>query len=262
MAFSEAQFQAVVNEMNSGLRYFSDKIEQIRPIAERAMDHWYIPDLVADAVLWLADKVISLFEWIRDKIVELLKGVAAPVCFFRYAYDWEDIRGLASGVSSEANSSALRVSSHWKGAAADAYSKIIPLQGNAAARIGTISDKTAMALKICAAAGLAFYVALGIILVTFIATAIGVIAEIVSVVLSWLGVALAVEDIAVTTGMLLAAGTTLIAVLGAQKQEMVTLHGEALDISAFPGGHWPDPTTGSYNDSSVRDGTANWSYTR
>lgn len=260
MAFSETQFQAVVDKMNSGLSDLSHKIGKIRPTGESAVDHWYIPDSVADAVLWLADKAISLAKTIWGKIVELLKGVAAPVYFFAYAFDWEDIRGLASGVSGELTPAVLPAGKRWKGAAADAYFKIIPLQGNAVARIGTIADKTAVALGICAAAGLAFYVALGIILVKFIVAIGGVIAALGSVVFSWAGVALAVEEAEVDTGLIIAAVATLTAVLGSQAQQMVALPGEAVDNSAFPGGHWPDPTTGSYNDSSVRDGTASWSY--
>lgn len=260
MTFNETQFQAMVDKMNAGLSDLSDKIGQIRPTAECAVDHWYIPDFVADAVLWLADKAISLAKTIWDKIVELLKGVAAPVYFFKYALDWEDIRGLASGVSSESNPAVLPAGRRWKGAAADAYFKIIPLQGSAAARIGTIAHQTAVALDICAAAGLVFYVALGIILVKILVAMGGVIAAIISVVLSWVGVTLAVEEVAVDATMLTVAVTGLTEVLGFQAQQMITLYGEAVDNSAFPGGHWPDPTTGSYNDSSVQGGTAGWSY--
>jgi hypothetical protein len=43
---------------------------------------------------------------------------------------------------------------------------------------------------------------------------------------------------------------------------MVSLHGEALDTSTFPGGKWPDPTTGTYSDGTVKDGDANWSLNR
>jgi len=260
MAFSEAQFHAAADKIDSGLSDLSGKIGQIRPTAESAVDHWYIPGFVADAVLWLADKAISLAKAIWDKITELLKGVAAPVYFFQYAFDWEDIRGLATGVSSELNPAVLPAGKHWKGAAADAYSKIVPQQASAATRIGTIADKTAVALGICAAAGLAFYLALGIILVKFIVAMVGVIVALGSIAFSWAGVALAVEEAGVNTGLIIAAVTTLTAVLGAQAQQIATLHGEAVDASTFPGGRWPDPTTGSYNDGSVKDGTAHWSY--
>ena len=163
-------------------------------------------------------------------------------------------------MSGQLNPAALPAGKHWKGAAADAYSTIFPLQGGAATRIGTIADKTAVALGICAAAGLAFYLALGIILVKFIVAMVGVIIALGSVAFSWAGVALAVEEAGVNTGLIIAAVTTLTAVLAAQAQQMVTLHGEAVDASTFPDGRWPDPITGAYRDGSVQDGTANWSY--
>lgn len=260
MSFSEAQFYAAVDKINSGLTDLSGKIGEIQPTAEMAVNHWYVPGFVAEAVLWLADKAVELAQSILDKIVEVLRGVAAPVYFFKYAFDWEDIRGLASGVNGELNPAVLPAGQHWKGAAALAYSKIIPLQGAAANRIGTIADKTAAGLGICAAAGLAFYLAIGVILVKFIVAMVGVIVALGSVAFSWAGVGLAVEEAGVNTGLIIAAVTTLTAVLGAQAQQMVTLHGNAVDASTFPGGRWPDPTTGAYQDGSVKDGTANWSY--
>jgi hypothetical protein len=38
-----------------------------------------------------------------------------------------------------------------------------------------------------------------------------------------------------------------VGVLTAQAQQMVSLHGQATDNTAFPGGKWPDPNTASYN---------------
>src|SRR5918997_1410886 len=246
MAFSEAQFQAAVDKIDSGISDLSGKINQIRPTAESAVDQWYVPEFVADAVLWLAEKAVSLAKAVWDKIVELLKGVAAPVYFFKYAFDLEDIRGLATGVSGELNPAVLPAGKHWKGAAAEAYSKIVPLQASAATRIGTIADKTALALGICAAAGLAFYLALGIILVKFIVAMVGVIVALGSVAFSWAGVALAVEEAGANTGLIIAAVTTLTAVLGTQAQQMATLHGEAGGASTFPDGRVPGPAIGSF----------------
>jgi hypothetical protein len=136
---------------------------------------------------------------------------------------------------------------HWSGTAQQAYAKIIPPQAAAATRIGAISDSTAIALGICAVAGLAFYVALGVILAQFIIAMIGVIAALGSVAFSWAGVALAVGDTTVSAGLIITAVTTLIAVLTAQTQQMVSLHGQTVDNSVFPGGKWPNPNTSSYN---------------
>lgn len=132
----------------------------------------------------------------------------------------------------------------WEGAAADAYRKIINPQGSAAGKIGTISDKVATTLTICAAAGLAFYVAIGVIIVKLIAATVTAIGLLGSAVLSWAGAALIVEEAGVNTGLVIAAVTTLTALLGAQAQQMVALHGEAVDNATFPGGKWPAPTAG------------------
>ncbi|HEX2297087.1 MAG TPA: hypothetical protein VHH34_00975, partial [Pseudonocardiaceae bacterium] len=113
-------------------------------------------------------------------------------------------------------------------------------QPTAATQIETSADKIAAALNICAVAGLAFYVALGVILIKFITATIAAIAALGSVVFSWAGAALIVEEAGVNTALIITAVTTLVAVLGAQAQQMAIIEGEAVDNSAFPGGHWPD----------------------
>jgi hypothetical protein len=134
--------------------------------------------------------------------------------------------------------------------------------GEAAARIGAISDKTAMALTVCAASGLAFYLALGIILVKFIVAMATAIVALGSVVFSWAGAGLLVEEAAVNTGLIIGAITTLVALLGAQATQMSVLHGEAGDGGVFSGGRWPTAVTGDFSDATVTDGTASWSIQR
>jgi hypothetical protein len=125
--------------------------------------------------------------------------------------------------------------------------------------VGAIADKTAGSLTTCAAAGLIFYVALGVIVVKFILATITAIAALGSVVFSWAGAALIVEEAGVNTGMIIAAVAGLSAVLGAQASQMAVLHGEASDGSAFPGGRWPNATTSQFSDATVTDGDADWS---
>jgi hypothetical protein len=259
MAFNEAQFEAVTNKIKGGMDTLSGKMNEIRPAASAGLDHWYIPDFVKDAVMWLVDKVVTIAKWVWDKFVELMEGIAAPVLFFKYAFDWQDVRGIATGVTGQLKPEAMTASQQWTGSAATAYGKVIKPQGDAAAKIGTISDKISVALGICAAAGLAFYIALGIIIAQFVIQMIAVIVALGSIAFSWAGVAIAVEDTTVTAAMITGAVTTLLIALGAQAQQMAALHGETVDNSVFPGGHWPDPTTGAYSDGTVKDGDAKWS---
>ena len=262
MGFSEAQYTAAIDKLNSGMRELSAKIGQVGPAANAAVDHWYIPGFVADAIIWCAEKIIELARWIWDKIVEVMKGVAAPVYMFKYAMDWQDVKGNATGVQGRLRADQLSADDHWKGAASDAYVAAIKPQSDAAGKVGTIADKTALALVICAGVSLAFYVAIGVILIKFIAAMVVAIAAFGSAVFSWAGAALVVEEAGVNAALITAAVATLLAPLGTQAQQLTTLKGELVDASFYPGGQWPDATTGNYSDGTVTDGDADWSFER
>lgn len=259
MAFSQAQFETAVDKVVNGGNDLRGKIQSIPGVANNAIDHWYIPGFIKDAVRWLAEKMVELGTWILDKIIEVLKGAIAPIRMFVDSFEWQDIRGLSSGVSGQLKDTALQVDDVWKGSARDAYVAALAPQSNAANKISQIAEKTHTALTTCAIAGLAFYVAIGVIVVKFIAATVAAIAALGSVVLSWAGAALIVEEAGVNTALITAAVSTLMAVLGAQAAQMGTLHGEARDASMFPGGRWPDPATGNYSDGTVTDGDADWS---
>lgn len=247
MAFSQAQYQAAVDKVNKGVSDISSKIDDVIPAAEAGTNHWYVPGFVKDAVMWLAKELVNIAKDVWNKITELLKGAAAPVRFFIDGYDWENVRSMASGVAGELVVPVMPSTQHWSGDAEQAYAKIIPPQSTAATRIATIADSTAVALDICAVSGMAFYVALGVIVAQFVVQMIAAIVAFGSVAFSWAGVALAVETTTVSSGMIIAAVGALIAALTAQSQQMVSLHGQATDNTAFPGGHWPNPNTSSYN---------------
>lgn len=262
MGLSEVQYRQVIDSIYSGLGELSVKIQQVGPVAETAANRWYVPPATAEAIIWLGDKMIELASAILAKVQELIAGAYAPAMMFKYAWEWQDIRILATGVAGELQPGALSVDRRWTGDAADAYVGAITPQSEAAARIGAISDKTAMALTVCAASGLAFYVAVGIILVKFIVAMATAIVALGSVVFSWAGAGLIVEEAAVNTGLIIGAITALVALLGAQATQMSVLHGEAGDGGVFSGGRWPTAVTGDFSDATVTDGTANWSIQR
>jgi len=247
MAFSNAQFQEVIDRIDNGANELSRKIAEIPSTVDSAVNHWYIPQYVKDAVKWLAEKITELANWVYNKIKELLRDVPAPFKFFDNAFDWEDIRGIASGVAGQLKPTAMPATFSWTSPAGVAYSKIITPQGDAANRIATIADKTATALNICAYFALAFYVAIAVVLAQFILVVVAAIAAILSVVFSWAGAGGVLADASVSVGAIVAATAALIASLATQKQYLNQLHGEAIDTSTFPGGHWPDPVTGAYN---------------
>lgn len=250
MSFNEAQYRAAVEQVQTKHQELGNRIGQIMPAAIDAASPWYIPEPVKDAIIWCGEKLVELARWIFDKIVECLKGVAMPILMFQYAWDWQDVRGAASTVAGEVSPEALSAGERWRGPSARAYQeRAVPPQSAAATQIESIAETTATSLTVCAAAGLAFYVAIGVILVKFLVALVGAIVALGSVVFSWAGLLLVIEEAGVNTGLIIAAVTALTAALGAQASQMSTLHGAAQDNSSFPGGQWPDPATaGSYPD--------------
>ncbi len=246
MGFSQTEYDAVVATINSGMNDIKDKVRQVVPAAEAGVDHWYVPDVVAGVVLGLADEVVRIATTLVDKLTELLEGVAAPVLFFFDAYAWGDVKGLASDIVGDLNPDAMPSSRHWSGDAQQAYAKVLSDQAAAAMRIGAVADSTALALDLCAAAGLAFYLALGAIVAQFVVALVGVVAAFASVAFSWTGVVLAFGEMSISAGLIMGVAAALLTVLTAQAEAMVTLHGQVVDNSTFPRGKWPDPNTGSY----------------
>ncbi|MFF3518302.1 hypothetical protein [Streptomyces sp. NPDC002573] len=244
MPFSSAQYEAVTAKLSSGMQDLSGKLNQVGPKAESTANHWYVPDAVADALIWVANKLIELGSWVLNKIEELLEGVGAPVAMFSYALDWQShVRGPASSVAGETAPEALVAPKHWSGDAATKYTASVKGQPTAATQIETSADKIATGLNICAVAGLAFYVALAAILAKFITATIAAIVALGSVVFSWVSAVTIIEEAGVNAALIWTAVAALVAVLGAQGQQMAIIKGESVDNSTFPGGHWPDALT-------------------
>jgi hypothetical protein len=243
MAFSEAQYTAAIDKMNTKLETLSGKLKEVGPKAESTANKWYVPGFIADALIWCANKIIDLGNWIWKKIVDCLKGAAVPITAFFDAYDWQvQVRGKASEVAGSTSADALVAPKTWAGDGADAYTKAVKGQPTAATSIETSADKVAGALTFSAVAGLAFYVALGVILVKFIVAIIAAIAALGSAVFSWAGAALIVEEAGVNSALIITAVTALTAALGTQAQQMAVVEGESKDGSAFPEGRWPTAT--------------------
>ena len=238
-SFSPGQYQAVVDKINSGLNTVSqEKLPDLTSATNSMLGTWYIPAPVKDAVKWLVDEIIHIAESVIHTIGQLLEGAVMPFYLFDYSWNWEDIKGTATGVASEITPQAVAVKD-WQGQAATAYSSAIQPQSQAAAQLGTIASSTVTSLLACAVAGLAFYVALGIIVYQLIASLIAAIAAVGSIIFSWAGLAMVVADAGVSTGMITAAVASLVALLGTEASQMVSLHGQAVDDTAFPGGRWP-----------------------
>jgi hypothetical protein len=241
MSFSIAQYSAATDKVSRGNKTLADKTDELVSSANNFMGVWYIPGFIKDAVKWLVEKIVAAAKWVWHEVVELFKGVAAPIYMFKYAWDWEDIKGRASTVAGELTVANVGVSSQWSGSAASAYAGSIAPQNAAATEVGNIANGTALSLTGCAAAGLAFYIALGVIVFQCVAGLVTAIAVLGTGLFAPGGLAIVLQEITITPAMIWAAVGALSALLAAEASQMVTLHGSAVDNSSFPGGHWPHP---------------------
>lgn len=255
----QAEIEAAIEAINSGLDDLAAKAADIAPTANAILGAWYIPGFIKDAIEWLANEMVDLLQAMFDKFTEIMRGAAAPVYMIMYAFDWASVKGHATGVVSSIDPGVLRAGRMWSGTAAEAYESAIAPQRTAAARVGTMSDKCIFALGAVAAAGLAFYLAIGIIVVKLIVATVAAVAALGSVVLSWVGAGIIVEEAAVNTGLIIAAVAALTTVVTAGATQMATLTAEAQDGSGFPGGRWPVAAAGDFSDGTVTDGDADWS---
>ncbi|GAA0545524.1 hypothetical protein GCM10010172_28970 [Paractinoplanes ferrugineus] len=217
--FSQAQYEAVIRELENGTTTLEAKLAEVGPAAHSPTNHWWITPPAAEAINWIAKETVevgtSILRWIRD----LLKGATAPIWMFIDSYRWMDIKGKANGVSTDLTTQSLIVDdTHWSGTARDAYLAAAGAQSTSAARIGSIAGNTTGYLLGCAAAGLGFYIVLAGVLAKLIAATVAAIAAFGSAVFSWAGAAIVLEEASVNTGIIVTATSTLALFLGAQPQ--------------------------------------------
>ncbi|MFG2895234.1 hypothetical protein [Streptomyces sp. NPDC048248] len=244
--FSLSQYQAMSDELKSGVNKLSQKKKELVPAARKGGDNWYIPQQIADAIMWIAEKMEELAKWVLEKIDDALKAAEAPITLFHMSTDWIDkIKTPSSEVQAQTDWKALQAPRHWKGEAGDLYLASVRGQSPAAGRIGAIADQVSLSCTICASTGLVFYVALAGILAKFIMATVAAIGALMTGVGALASLGIFLEEAAVNAT---AIGTALLAALtalGTQIEELNRVKGQAQDVSDFPGppvGNWPKGT--------------------
>lgn len=252
--FSQAQYEAVIHELEGGTRTLQGKLAEVKPAAQQATGHWWVDPLAAKAINWIADQTVEIGTAMLEWILDVLKGATAPIWMFVDAYQWMEVRGTASEIATDLSMQNLVVDdSDWSGKAHDSYLATAGAQAAAATRMASIATITSTTLAACAAAGLAFYIVVAGVLAKLIAAVTAAIAAFGSAVFSWAGAALILEEAGVNTAVLTGAAVTLSTFLGAQVGAMIALHGEAEDPGSFPNRAWPASNSGQFNDATVYD---------
>ncbi|SEK23823.1 hypothetical protein [Streptacidiphilus jiangxiensis] len=240
--FSVAQYEHAVDKITSKIPEVSQHAEDLRTRINHLLQEWYIVPPVSDLIAWAASEFIKLVEDVLTVMADILEGAPAPIAFWQNAYQWENLRDTASSVAADVNAATLGSTGEWKGASATAYTQAITPQSAAAARLATLADKTSGVLTTCAAAGLTFYVAVAALLVAFISAQIAAGAAASTGAGAPPGLLVALASGGFTYSTILTFLAALTALVAAQSTQLDSLHGEAMDDTAFPGGRWPVAT--------------------
>lgn len=250
------QFYQVQSELESGLGSLNDKASCLPGKTSSALAFPGVHFLLGDAICqWIVDTVNSFCSWlsgVMTQIWDFIKGIVAPIRFVIDTFSWLDIQKEAARISEAvdpATNTAMKVDSEWKGPAATAYQSNIKPQSSKAKSIAGTAGKVSVSLGIVGAAGLAFYIALGVIVAKLIVAAVAAIAALGSVVFSWAGLLIIVEEAAVTGAMIWAAVGAITACIGSQVQQAASIQGD-IDM-AFPNGTWPNPASEEFSDASM-----------
>ncbi len=255
---TEEDFENILKKIREGIEWTKNKLREFPPWVERNLDHAWILGWVKTGVRWCMDQVIGLANWILDRIGDVIVGIAAPMRLMTHIGDWSRVSVLASGVQGALNVQGSAVTYGWSGDAADNYTTACQPQADAAGAIKKAADDTRTAIGLVIAAGLAFSIAMGVVISQWIATMGVSTAAVASVAAAPEGAAVAATDSAVSAAAITAAVTTLAAVIAAEVNAFGAITA-AMDQSKFGTGDWPDATAGHFSDGTVTDGDAEWS---
>ena len=255
---SEEDFERIIQKIKDGIDWVENKLREFPPWVERNLDHWWIPGFVKSGVRWCMDRVIDLANWILDRVKDAIVGFVAPFRLIVHVSDWSRVSVLASEVQGALNPAAKALNYSWSGMAAERYSEACQPQADAAGAIKKAADDTRAALGLVIGAGLAFYIAVGVIIVQWIGTMGASTAAVASVVAAPAGAAAAAADSGISAAAITAAVVALTAVVAAQANAFGAITA-AMDQSKFGPGDWPDSVEGHFADGTVNDGDNEWS---
>lgn len=259
MEFSESILTEAHRSIEDGINQIIKWIDEIPRLVSSAIDHFYIPDVVKTLVVKAGQFLIDCFEKAVKKVQEVMLGMLAPFTMWNQHNTWNDVQGKVSAVGSTLGPDALKVGREWSGEAADSYAKTASGQSAAVDRVAAVASSVADALRNCAVGGMVFGVAVAGAIGMFVVEAAAETAATASVVgAPPAAVAGGVSTVKVI-GLIVAAVTALVSLLGTQVAGMGTIESELNDATAMPGNHWPDPQGKSFSDATVTDGDADWS---
>ncbi|HKN95848.1 MAG TPA: hypothetical protein VJX10_01930 [Pseudonocardiaceae bacterium] len=245
-----ADADSIIHQAEQKLHEIEQKIKELFDKVNGLL-HW-VPSFlsgVVDAIKEAVAKFNQKLEEFYTKIRQFFAEPGSPSALKQAAKAWENnVSKVVSDVAGTLSTDQLQAENDWEGQAANAYKSTIPSQTAALNSMKGIADQLNTSLNNLANAVIAFWVAIGAALLTFIVGLVGAIAACCTVVGTPAGIAAAAGVIGVVLALVTTAILTLTSYLNSVSTEQSSLVQKLNDNSTFPNGKWPVSTSDMSDD--------------
>lgn len=246
-AMSASEFDEVFNRVEKLVHRVEGLIKKIFDSCNDAM-RW-LPSEIGEIIKPALQKIAELQRRFFEEIGKFFTEWGSPWGLWSAGDRWsEEIGGVASKLAGQFTPGQLRTTDDWKGAAADAYAKVLPDQKAALEALKKTADTINSAMKNLAYAIGAYWLGLAIAVATFVAELIPES----TAASTGVGAAPAAAGAAVSTakvvGLVAAIGGALSAYMMIVVNQVSNLENELNNDAGLPGGHWPRATSDSMHD--------------
>jgi hypothetical protein len=241
---------SVIHDAEQKLQQIEQKVKELIDKVNGLLS--WVPGFLS----WVVDKIkeaVNLFnqkvEQFYNQIKNFFSEPGSPSALRQAGQAWENnVSKTIGDITGTLTTDQLQAENDWQGQAANAYKSTIPSQTAALNSVKGIADQVNTSLNNMAGAVIAFWVAVGAALLTFIVGIVGAIAACCTVVGTPAGIAAAVGVIATVLALLTAAIAALTSYLNSISSEQTALMQKFNDNSTFPNGKWPVSTADMSDD--------------
>jgi uncharacterized protein YukE len=247
----------VTADADSVIQQTTQKLDEIQQKVQQLFDkvngllNW-VPSFLSAVVDTIQDALNTLNQKLRQfwaQVEEFVREPGSPAALKSAAQDWENnVSQVIGNITGTLTTDRLQAENDWHGQAANAYKSTIPNQNTALTALKDVTDQINTSLDNLSNAVIAFWVAVGAALLTFIVTLVGAIAACCTVVGTPAGIAAVIGVVAVVLGLITTAVLALNSYLDSATAEQTALNQKLTDNSTFPGGKWPVSTSDMSDD--------------
>jgi hypothetical protein len=251
LPLSEGEFGDLIRTIDQNIRRIEDLTRQIIERVNRALP-WLGPLAhdAADLLRKFADLVAKFFS----EVGKFFTRWGVPWTLYHHGTTWTDEIGRrASALVGKADAGQLLTDDRWSGAAATAYTGLVPQQSKALAAIKASTDELDDALMKIAGGIIAFWLAIAAVLAPYVIEMIAAALAALGVITAPPAAAAAGASTAKAIALTTAVVTASITYLTMLYSQMRDLDQRLTNTDGFPGGNWPHIVSDMSNGR-VRDG--------